>query len=117
VPVFLGREAAVAQFRVTRDGKGPGTEGGPGARWSVDVAIDTSETGPVHARIRLGGGSLGVTLWAERPDMLERLRGEMPALRRTLDDAAFAVDEVAILPGSPQAPPARSSGYFLDTRS
>lgn len=117
VPVFVGREAAVAQFRVSRDGKGSGQAGGAGERWSMDVAIDTSETGPVHARVRLGGGAIGITLWAERPDMVERLKTEMPDLRRTLDAAAFTVDDLSILPGSPQAQPVRASGYFLDTRS
>jgi hypothetical protein len=117
VPVFIGRETAVAQFRVSRDGRGSGTASGSGERWSMDVAIDTTETGPVHARVRLGGGAIGITLWAERPDMVERLKTGMPDLRRTLDDAAFTVDDLSILPGSPQAQPVRASGYFLDTRS
>jgi hypothetical protein len=119
VPVFVGREAAVAQFRVTRDGRGSGSASGSGSgeRWSMDVAIDTTETGPVHARVRLGGGAIGITLWAERPDMVDRLKTEMPELRRTLDAAAFTVDDLSILPGSPQAQPVRASGYFLDTRS
>lgn len=117
VPVFVGREAAVAQFRVSRDGRGSGTAAGSGDRWSMDVAIDTSETGPVHARVRLGGGAIGITLWAERPDMVDRLKNEMPDLRRTLDAAAFTVDDLSIIPGSPQAQPVRASGYFLDTRS
>jgi hypothetical protein len=117
VPVFVGREAAVAQFRVSQDGKGSGQAGSAGERWSMDVAIDTSETGPVHARVRLGGGAIGITLWAERPDMVERLKTDMPDLRRTLDAAAFTVEDLSILPGSPQAQPVRASGYFLDTRS
>ena len=117
VPVFVGRETAVAQFRVSKDGRGAGAGGGSAERWSMDVAIDTSETGPVHARVRLGGGAIGITLWAERPDMVERLKTEMPDLRRTLDAAAFTVDDLSILPGSPQAQAVRASGYFLDTRS
>ena len=119
LPMLAGREATLAQMRVTRDGRGSGTAEQDGPSWSIDVALDMSETGPIHARVRLGGGRLGVTLWAERGDVAERLRQDMPALRRTLDDAAFAVDDVAILTGAPAAPPrgAAAAGYLLDTRS
>ncbi|MHB2166041.1 flagellar hook-length control protein FliK [Alsobacter sp. R-9] len=118
VPLLNGREASLAQFRVTRDGGGnAGAAEGP--VWSIDVALDTGETGPVHARVRLGAGRLGVTLWAERPEIADRLRNDMPALRRTLDEAAFAVEDVAVLHGAPAAPPrgGRQAGYLLDTRS
>lgn len=119
LPMLAGREATLAQMRVTRDGRGNGTAEQDGPSWSIDVALDTSETGPIHARVRLGGGRLGVTLWAERGDVAEQLRQDMPALRRTLDDAAFAVDDVAILTGAPATPPrgGAAAGYLLDTRS
>lgn len=118
LPMLAGREAALAQMRITRDGRGPTAEA-EGPAWSIDVAVDTSETGPIHARVRLGAGRLGVTLWAERTDTADRLRQDMPALRRTLDDAAFSVDDVAILTGAPSAPPkgGTTAGYLLDTRS
>lgn len=120
VPLLSGQEAALAQMRVTRDGRGSGGHDEPdGPSWSIDVALDTTETGPIHARLRLGGGRLGVTLWAERNDVAERLRQDMPALRRTLDDAAFSVDDVAILTGAPTAAArtGAAAGYLLDTRS
>ncbi|MCZ8097691.1 MAG: flagellar hook-length control protein FliK [Burkholderiales bacterium] len=118
LPMLAGREATLAQMRITRDGRGPTAEA-EGPAWSIDVAVDTSETGPIHARVRLGAGRLGVTLWAERTDTADRLRQDMPALRRTLDDAAFSVDDVAILTGAPSAPPkgGTTAGYLLDTRS
>jgi hypothetical protein len=118
LPMLAGREATLAQMRITRDGRGKTAEA-EGPAWSIDVAVDTSETGPIHARVRLGAGRLGVTLWAERTDTADRLRQDMPALRRTLDDAAFSVDDVAILTGAPSAPPkgGTTAGYLLDTRS
>jgi hypothetical protein len=118
LPMLAGREATLAQMRITRDGRGPAAEA-EGPSWSIDVAVDTSETGPIHARVRLGAGRLGVTLWAERIDTADQLRRDMPALRRTLDDAAFSVDDVAILTGVPSAPPkgGATAGYLLDTRS
>ncbi len=116
VPALIGREASLAQFRVTRDGRSGAPEA-EGPSWSIDVALDTSATGPIHARLRLGGGRLGVTLWAERSETAQQLRQDMPALRRTLDEAAFSVEDVTVLDGAPAAPPKGgvSAGALLDT--
>jgi hypothetical protein len=70
LPLRLPGETAAAQLRVSRDG-GRGAEGVDAPKgWTVDFALDTTATGPVHARLRLGGPVLGVTLWAERPTTL-----------------------------------------------
>jgi hypothetical protein len=117
VPVLIGREATTAQMRITRDGGGQGSApGNEPRRWSVDFALDSIALGPVHAHVKLVGDGVGVTLWAERPDTAEALKQSSAQLRRALDDAALAVDDVDFHLGAPSRP-AAPKGFLVDTQS
>ncbi|WP_406857444.1 flagellar hook-length control protein FliK [Alsobacter sp. KACC 23698] len=116
VPVLLPRETANAQLRIAREGGGSGQAGASDGRWSIEFAIETSEAGPVHARLTLGGTRLGVTLWAERSQTLASLRVGADALKRALDEAAFDTSEIAVVAGAPRRP-APTAGVLLDQRS
>jgi hypothetical protein len=116
VPVLLPHETANAQLRIAREGGGSAQAGASDGRWSIEFAIETSEAGPVHARLTLGGTRLGVTLWAERSQTLASLRVGADALKRALDDAAFDTSEIAVVAGAPRRP-APAAGVLLDQRS
>jgi hypothetical protein len=117
VPVLIGREATAAQMRITRDGGGQGSSSqNDPPRWSVDFALDSMALGPVHAHVRLIGDGVGVTMWAERPDTAQTLKDSSAQLRRSLSDAALAVDEVDFHLGAPVRP-AAPKGYLVDTQS
>ena len=117
LPLRLPGETTAAQLRVSRDG-GRGAEGVDAPKgWTVEFALDTTATGPVHARLRLGGPVLGVTLWAERPTTLAALQGAAPDLRRALDEAAFSVETISVLAGAPRQPRPARPGSLVDARS
>ena len=106
LPVATPQGTAVAQFEIDRDGRRSGAAGGPEA-WRVRFSIDIEPLGPVHVHLRLDGERAAVTVWAEREDGLERLRGLGPELSRALPA------EVIFHPGSPRRP-VPESGQFVD---
>ena len=80
----------------------------PRARFSLDV----EPMGPVHAQVALTGDRARVSLWAERPMAMARLRAGEERLGGVLRDAALE-PEIAFHAGQPRAP-AVAPGQFLD---
>jgi hypothetical protein len=72
-----------------------------GLTWTVRFAFDSAELGPIHAAIRLGGGGIGVKLWAERPEVAIALERDTAELRSSLQEVALDVEAIAIEPGRP----------------
>ncbi|GGE29936.1 ABC transporter ATP-binding protein [Agaricicola taiwanensis] len=116
IPVVLGQQNAVAQFTVERDGSGRADEARTGSLWRMRFALDVEPMGPVHALVTLRGEAATVTLWAERPETASELSAASSDLRRSLDDAAFAVEDVVVRRGAPPKP-ARPPGGMLDRRT
>jgi len=106
LPVVTPQGTAVAQFEIDRDGRQSGAAGG-GEGWRVRFSIDIEPLGPVHVHLRLDGERTAVTIWAEREDGLERLRGLGAELSRALPA------EVIFHPGSPRRP-LPENGQFVD---
>jgi hypothetical protein len=115
IPVLTPQGASNAQVRISKDGRNGGDDPS-GRRWSVEFALDTTATGPVHAQIRLYGRHVGVTLWAERGDTARLLQEQSGTLHDALGQAELQVEDVSVIAGAPGAP-AAERGYFVDTRS
>jgi hypothetical protein len=109
IPVATPQGTAMAQFEIERDGAGSG--GGDAAQpWRARFSIDIEPLGPVHVHVAMSGGKAAVSVWAERADSLEWLRGQGAALAGALPA------EVVFRAGTPGgATPAR--GHFLDQTS
>jgi hypothetical protein len=109
IPVATPQGTAMAQFEIERDGAGSG--GGDAAQpWRARFSIDIEPLGPVHVHVAMNGGKAAVSVWAERADSLEWLRGQGAALAGALPA------EVVFRAGTPGgAVPAR--GHFLDQTS
>ncbi|HEX3366796.1 flagellar hook-length control protein FliK [Phenylobacterium sp.] len=109
LPVATPQGAAIAQFQVDRDaGAGGGGEGDPG--WRVRFSIDIEPLGPVHVQLAPGAERASVTVWAERPDGLVRLRSLGGELARALPA------DVRFQGGSPRQA-AATAGRFVDQTS
>jgi len=109
LPLATPRGTGLAQFEIDRDA--PEAEAGhPTEAWRVRFSIDIEPLGPVHVHLRLEGDQAAVTLWAERADGLERLRGQGGELAKALPA------EVVFHPGAPRRP-LPSSGQFVDQTS
>jgi hypothetical protein len=114
MPFMTPQGPAAAQFEISRDGGGSGGEGGHalGRTWRARFSLDVEPMGPVHAQVALTGDRARVSLWAERPSAMARLRTGEERLNSALREAALE-PEVAFHTGQPRAP-AAAPGQFLD---
>jgi hypothetical protein len=114
MPFQTPQGPAVAQFEISRDGGGAGGEGGRqmGRTWRARFSLDVEPMGPVHAQVALTGDRARVSLWAERPASMARLRGGEARLDAALREAALE-PEVAFHAGQPRTA-AAAPGQFLD---
>jgi hypothetical protein len=109
IPVATPQGTAMAQFEVERDDAGSGA-GDAAAPWRARFSIDVEPLGPVHVHVAMSGGQAAVSVWAERADSLDWLRGQGGELAGALPA------EVVFRAGTPGgAAPAR--GHFLDRTS
>ena len=114
MPFMTPQGPAVAQFEISRDAGGGGDAGerAMGRTWRARFSLDVDPMGPIHAQVALSGDRARVSLWAERPDGMARLRGEEASLQTALREASLE-PELAFHPGSPQGP-APQPGRFVD---
>jgi hypothetical protein len=114
MPFMTPQGPAAAQFEISRDGGGGGGEGGHalGRTWRARFSLDVEPMGPVHAQVALTGDRARVSLWAERPSAMARLRTGEERLNSALREAALE-PEVAFHTGQPRAS-AAAPGQFLD---
>ncbi len=112
LPLALGRETAIAQFQIERDGKD--TDVDPAERvWRVRFAVDMEPLGPVHSLITMRGEAVDVTLWAERTETAALFSEKISDLRDGLARAEFNIDDVRCWSGKPATPKQRS-GALVD---
>ena len=115
MPFMTPQGPAAAQFEISRDGGGGA--GGEGGRtvartWRARFSLDVEPMGPVHVQVALTGDLARVSLWAERPASMARLRDGEDRLGSALREAALE-PEIAFHAGQPRAP-AAAPGQFLD---
>jgi Flagellar hook-length control protein FliK len=109
LPLATSQGTAIAQFEIDHDGGAAGgAQGQPG--WRVRFSIDIEPLGPVHVQLAAGVERAAVTVWAERPDGLLRLRSLGDELARALPA------DVRFQGGAPR-PPASTPGQFVDQSS
>ncbi len=111
-------QTAIIGLRITRDGHHPEHDAaGHGHGWSIDMAMDTDETGAIDAHIHLAPKGLRVTVWAEDEDFSNRLKESSESLKAGLSEEGLDVDSLQVLRGrrldlSKYAH--HNAGYFFD---
>lgn len=110
-PVQTPAGDGLAQFEISRDGKGSGA---PDAKpvWRARFSLDVEPIGPVHVQVALAAGRTQIALWAERGEGAEHLRLETGALAAAMLAADMPAD-VQVHQGRPPAPPA-PAGAFVE---
>jgi len=109
LPLATPQGPAIAQFAIDRDDVARSSpEEAPA--WQARFALDLPPLGPVHVNLRIDGDRTAVTMWAETPEGLERLRSRGGEL------AGALAAEVVFRPGSPR-PPAPPPGRLVDQSS
>jgi len=117
LPFQTPQGVAVAQFEISRDGGGGGASGGGEVErtWRARFSLDVEPLGPVHVQVALTGVQTRVSLWAERPESMARLRAGEETLSAALRQAELT-PEVAFHAGAPHTAPS-APGRFVDRAS
>ena len=115
IPFMTPRGTTIAQFEISRDDNGNGSESEAASRvWRARFSLNVEPAGPVHAVISLSGERTSVRMWAERPVTAAQLRAGAGELNLALSRADLVAGDIVIRDGTPpQAAPARA-GHFLD---
>jgi hypothetical protein len=106
----------VAQFEISRDGRAATRADGQGPVWRARFSVDVAPIGRVHAQIGLRGVRTAVTLWAESPEGVARLRAGAAKLAEALRAAELDPGDLLIRDGAPRARTV-PAGHFLDRAS
>jgi hypothetical protein len=117
VPIATPAGAGVAQFEISRDGRGPGggaSEAEPS--WRARFSVNVAPSGPVHADVMLGNGRARVTLMAEDTVAREALDAHQEELTQALAAEHGADVAVRIVGGAPPRPQ-QPAGQLVDRRS
>ncbi|TCR69636.1 flagellar hook-length control protein FliK [Bosea sp. BK604] len=116
IPLAFQAGTAIMPLQIERDPPQRSPNGAEGPVWRMRFAFDVEPMGPLQGVVTLQGRAVGVSLWAEREETSQALRGAVPDLQAALAIAQFEDGTVDIHTGQPQARPA-GAGQFLDRLS
>jgi hypothetical protein len=113
VPFAAPQGTGIAQFEVSRDGRGSRHEAP--VVWRARFSLDLEPMGPVHALVALDGGRASVTLWAERAATAARLNAQSALLGDALRAAELEPADFQFRVGVPPAVVRQATpGRFMD---
>ncbi|CAM5765482.1 flagellar hook-length control protein FliK [Bosea minatitlanensis] len=116
IPLAFQHGTAVLPLHVEKDPPRHEAPGGSPPLWRVRFALDVEPMGPLQGVVTLCGREVGVTLWAEREETSQLLRGAAPGLENALLDADFTAGSIDIHTGQPRVMQP-TAGQFLDRLS
>jgi hypothetical protein len=102
VPIRQGQDSDIVHLRIAREDRDKRRELSP--RWSVTMALDLPELGPLHIQITLGDTQISAVFWAEKRQTGEILQNEFARLRRVLENQGLEVIKLACGEGVPPSP-------------
>ena len=115
IPFMTPRGTTIAQFEISRDGNGNGSESEAASRvWRARFSLNVEPAGPVHAVISLSGERTSVRMWAERPATAAQLRAGAAQLSQALAKAELVPGDIVIRDGPPPQSKPAPAGHFLD---
>lgn len=94
VPVVVGQERRLAEFKVLRDPRRRAVDLDP-SDMTVALRLDTATLGLVVIVMRSRDGVLDLKFTLERPEYQRAVSRELPDLRHSLDEAGFSVAGIA----------------------
>lgn len=106
IPLRDGQQFSHVQMRIQRDEEAEkkNTSSNASAQWEVRLAFSLEQLGPLQAIARLHKGTVSTQFWAEQPETLQLLRGELDYLRQRLEHQGLEVGKLSTHQGSPPQP-------------
>jgi hypothetical protein len=108
LPLRNGDNVDVLQLRIERD-KDSGDKQRP-APWTVNLAFDLENLGPVHARVTLAGGAVSAVFWAQDETTTALFKQHLRELHTRLRAAGLTVGNLIAQRGAPPQPEIRDEG-------
>jgi flagellar hook-length control protein FliK len=71
--------------------------------WSLAMAVDLPQLGPLHVRLRLRGQSLETRILAENAASAQSLSEHLPRLRKQLEDQGLSIAHLDCHEGKPES--------------
>jgi hypothetical protein len=102
VPIRQGQDTDIVHLRIAREDREKHRELSP--RWSVTMALDLPELGPLHIQINLGDTQISTMFWAEKRQTGEILQNEFARLHQALENQGLQVVKLACGEGMPPSP-------------
>jgi len=112
IPMLLGRELAMVQVQIQRDGKGK-TEVRDKS-WRLRFALRFSVIGEVGAQVTMTGTRAAVAIWADEPHTAERLEAMLPELGPALSAKGLELTSLVVRRGAPREE-AQPVGRLMDS--
>ncbi|MGX1742936.1 flagellar hook-length control protein FliK [Bosea sp. NPDC055353] len=116
IPIAFHQGTAILPLQVERDTPRRNAQGASLPLWRIRFALDVEPMGPLQGVVTLQGRDVGVSIWAEREETSQLLRGAAPGLEGALLDADFASGVIDIHTGQPHVMQP-TAGQFLDRLS
>ncbi len=99
LPVRNGEQIDLFQLRLqTEEETGADNEGRP---WTITLAFELDQTGPVYARVSILGDQISTSFWAAEPTTLSTLQEELASLQTELNDQGLALAKINTYLGDP----------------
>ncbi len=111
LPLRHGQDIDLFGLRIERDAEH--NAGTPAQRdtWSVTLAFDLGELGPVRARVSLYDGQISAQFWTEQPATRQRFEDHLATLHERLRNAGLQIGRLGCHSGMPpDASPPPPSG-------
>lgn len=116
IPLAFQQGITMLPLQVERDAPRRDAQGVTPPIWRIRFALDVEPMGPLQGVVTLQGRDVGVSIWAEREETSQLLRGAAPGLEGALLDADFASGAIDIHTGQPRVMQP-TAGQFLDRLS
>lgn len=116
IPLAFQQGISMLPLQVERDPPRRDAQGVSPPVWRIRFALDVEPMGPLQGVVTLQGRDVGVSIWAEREETSQLLRGAAPSLEGALLDADFASGAIDIHTGQPRVMQP-TAGQFLDRLS
>lgn len=116
IPLAFQQGISMLPLQVERDPPRRDAQGVSPPVWRIRFALDVEPMGPLQGVVTLQGRDVGVSIWAEREETSQLLRGAAPGLEGALLDADFASGAIDIHTGQPRVMQP-TAGQFLDRLS
>lgn len=116
IPLAFQQGISMLPLQVERDPPRRDAQGVSPPVWRIRFALDVEPMGPLQGVVTLQGRDVGVSIWAEREETSQLLRGAAPGLEGALLNADFASGAIDIHTGQPRVMQP-TAGQFLDRLS